>query len=62
MQYIALQKGPIMADTRDCSLNLRISCDLKEALAKAADKDGRTISNYVERVLQAHIDKTKRKR
>jgi len=52
-----------MAERRDCNLGIRISCTLKESLEKAADNDGRTVSNYVEQVLKAHLEKTnKRKR
>ncbi len=51
-----------MAEIRDCALNIRISCDLKKALEQAAAQDDRTISNYVERVLVAHIEKVEKRR
>jgi len=54
-----------MASTKDCHLGIRIDCDLKKALEKAASLDDRTVSKYVERVLVAHIEKVakaKRKR
>ncbi len=46
-----------MAEKRDCNLGIRISCSLKEALEEAADQDNRTVSNYVEQVLKAYIEK-----
>ncbi len=49
-----------MAKTRECTLGIRISCDLKDALAQAADREGRTVSNYVEQVLKLHIEKRKK--
>ena len=51
-----------MAEIRDCNLGIRISCNLKEALEMAADKDGRTVSNYVEQVLKAHLEKEKKRK
>lgn len=51
-----------MAEIRDCALNIRISCTLKESLEKAAAQDDRTLSKYVERVLLAHIEKVAKRR
>lgn len=36
---------------RDASLTVRVTQDLKQALAAAAKRDGRTTSNLVERIL-----------
>lgn len=43
-------------------LNLRIDADLKEALKKLAEKDGRTLSNYVIFQLKQIADSKKVKR
>lgn len=51
-----------MAEIRDCALNTRISCNLKEALEKAAVRDGRTLSNYIEQILLAHVEKVAKRR
>ena len=37
------------------SMGLRLPQSLKEALEMEAQKDGRTLSNYVVRALQAHL-------
>lgn len=51
-----------MAETRDCKLGIRINCDLKKTLEQAAAQDDRTMSNYIERVLLAHIEKVVKRR
>lgn len=38
------------------SMGVRLPQSLKEALEVAAEKDGRTLSNYVVRALQAHLE------
>ncbi len=38
-------------------LGVRISEELKKKLQKLADKDNRTLSNYIEIVLQNHVKK-----
>ena len=40
---------------RDSSVNVRLTTELKAKLQKLADADGRKLSNYIERVLLAHI-------
>ena len=51
-----------MAEKRDCNLGIRISCSLKEALEEAADREGRTVSNYVEQIFKAHLEKSKKRK
>lgn len=38
-------------------INFRISPDLKEAAKKAAAADGRTISNYIEKLIKDDLKK-----
>ena len=38
------------------SMGVRLPQSIKEALEEAAKEDGRTLSNYVVRVLQAHLE------
>lgn len=40
---------------RDSSVNIRLTTELKQKLQKLADADGRKLSNYIERILLAHI-------
>ena len=35
--------------------SMRLSADVKEALARAADADGRSVSSFTERVLRAWL-------
>ena len=51
-----------MAEKRDCNLGIRISCSLKEALEEAAAQEGRTVSNYVEQIFKAHLEKSKKRK
>lgn len=46
------QKSP---ETRDARLGVRLHTDLREALEHLAKEDGRSISQYVERVLAEHV-------
>ncbi len=46
------QKSP---ETRDARLGVRLHTDLREALEHLAKEDGRSISQYVERVLADHV-------
>jgi hypothetical protein len=43
-------------EARTAPLGLRIRPSLKAALSRLADDDGRTLANYVERVLEAHVE------
>lgn len=43
------------SDRRDARLGVRLHSDLREALERLADEDGRSISQYVERVLAEHV-------
>jgi hypothetical protein len=43
------------SDTRDARLGVRLHSDLRQALEHLADQDGRSISQYVERVLAEHV-------
>lgn len=46
------QKSP---ETRDARLGIRLHAELREALEHLAEEDGRSISQYVERVLAEHV-------
>ena len=39
-------------------LNLRIESDLKKAAKKLAEKDGRSLSNWVTQLIQREVDKS----
>ena len=42
--------------TRDARINIRLQKDLRDALARLAREDGRSLSAYVERALAEHAD------
>ena len=44
---------------REPRIGLRLSEDLRAAIVKLAAEDGRSLSNYVSRVLAAHVQKIK---
>lgn len=46
---------------KDTSVNVRLTRELRSDLQSLADADGRKLSNYIERVLQAHVERTLRK-
>jgi predicted transcriptional regulator len=41
---------------KDASVNVRLTSDLRAKLQDLADADGRTLSNYIERVLNSHAE------
>lgn len=41
-------------------INIRIAPDLKEAARKAAAADGRTVSNYIEKLIKDDLKKNPR--
>jgi len=41
---------------RDAQIGFRIRSDLKAALEQLAKSDGRSLANYLERVLDAHVE------
>ncbi len=43
-------------------LNLRIDPELKRAAKKLADKEDRSLSNWVTRLIQHEVDKSSRKK
>jgi len=43
-------------------LNLRIDPELKKAARKLADKEGRSLSNWVTRLIQHEVDKSARRK
>lgn len=45
---------------RDAPLSVRLPSEVKAALSRAADKDGRTMSQYVDRIIVAHLKATGR--
>jgi hypothetical protein len=42
-------------------ISFRIRPDIKEALAKLAASEGRSVSNYIERALDEHIKQAAKK-
>lgn len=40
---------------REARINIRVAEDLKDRLAELAEKDGRTLSAYIERILSEHV-------
>ena len=40
---------------REVALSVRVEPALKEAVTRAAQADGRTVSTYVARLLEAHL-------
>lgn len=40
---------------RDAAISVRVAQEVKEAVVRAAKADGRTVAQYVERVLVAHL-------
>ena len=40
---------------RDAAISVRVEPDVKEALEAAAKEDGRTLSQFVERLVVAHL-------
>ena len=40
---------------RDAAISVRVEPDVKEALEAAAKEDGRTLSQFVERLMVAHL-------
>lgn len=44
-----------MADTKTEVLRMRITPELKAAIAAAAEKDGRTMSNYLEWIIRKEL-------
>ena len=47
---------PTVAMSKTKILNLRIEPDLKKAAKKLADADGRSLSNWVTRLIQREVD------
>ena len=44
---------------RQAAISIRVEDRVKEALVKAAEAEGRTLSQYVERLLIAHLKQLK---
>ncbi len=40
---------------KDTSVNVRLTSELRTKLQQFADADGRKLSNYIERILAAHV-------
>ena len=47
-------------DKRTAHIHLKTTSDIKDAAAKLAEKDGRTLSNYIESLLIERIQKDKK--
>ena len=41
---------------KDASVNVRLTSELRSKLQGLADADGRKLSNYIERLLTAHVE------
>ncbi len=41
---------------KDASVNVRLTSELRSKLQSLADADGRKLSNYIERLLAAHVE------
>lgn len=41
--------------SKDTSITFRVGSPLKKALSRLAEEDGRTLSNYIKRVLEDHV-------
>jgi len=44
---------------RSAAIGIRVEPELKEKLEQLAEKDGRTLANYIERILVQHVEKSK---
>lgn len=42
---------------KDTSVNVRLERELREHLEELAKRDGRSLSNFIHRLLRAHADK-----
>ena len=40
---------------RELALSIRVTPDIKEAVTRAAEADGRTVSTWVARLIEAHL-------
>jgi predicted DNA binding CopG/RHH family protein len=40
---------------KDTSVNVRLSSDLRAVLQRLAEADGRTLSGYISRLLELHV-------
>jgi hypothetical protein len=45
---------------REQPFSMRLRADLKAALKRLADRENRSLTNYVETVLQEHVEREKR--
>ena len=43
---------------RTSAISVRVTDEVKEAVEKAAEADGRSVASYVERLLSAHLRAT----
>jgi hypothetical protein len=44
--------------TKTLPVSFRLEPELKEALMRLVDRDNRSLSNYVENLLRAHVNKS----
>jgi predicted HicB family RNase H-like nuclease len=58
---MAKRARPTRRHLRDSRINLRLREDLHLKLAALAHADGRSLSSYVERVLEKHVAELKAK-
>jgi len=54
VKSLGLQPGSMKKDT---SVNVRLTSELRLKLQRLADADGRKLSNYIERILSAHVQR-----
>ena len=52
------QKRPQLRDAR---INIRLSDELRTQLVELAQKESRSLSSYIERILDKHVTETKRR-
>ena len=52
------QKRPPLRDSR---INIRLSEELHTKLLELAQREGRSLSNYIERILDRHVTDTSRR-
>lgn len=56
-QYLHENVMSVPTHKKDTVLNLRVSKEFGEKISALAEKDGRTITNWIERVVEAEYEK-----
>ena len=55
-QMLSIRMTEATDGRRDAQIGFRIRSDLKAALERLAKTDGRSLANYLERLLDAHVE------